>query len=61
MCSFVIGGDAVYVGRGWQIVGEHTNKYDNQSVGIAFIGDYTGQCSCAYCLYSGNCLDIIYF
>ncbi|XP_068087076.1 peptidoglycan recognition protein 3 [Anabrus simplex] len=39
--SFVIGGDnKVYEGRGWDIVGAHSPKYNFMSIGISFIGDY---------------------
>ncbi|XP_067015636.2 peptidoglycan-recognition protein SB1 [Anabrus simplex] len=38
---FCIGGDnKVYEGRGWDIVGAHSPKYNFMSIGICFIGDY---------------------
>ncbi|CAH2229743.1 jg5071, partial [Pararge aegeria aegeria] len=39
--NFVIGNDGrVYEGRGWNIEGAHTYKYNRCSLGIGFIGDY---------------------
>lgn len=39
--NFLIGGDgAAYVGRGWDKLGAHTFRYNRQSVGVAFIGDF---------------------
>lgn len=39
--NFLIGGDgAVYVGRGWDKIGEHTNNYNTGTIGIAFIGGF---------------------
>lgn len=51
--NFLVGGDgAVYIGRGWNIQGEHATGYNERSVGIAFIGtfnkiDPTNQQLCA--------------
>ena len=40
--SFVIGGDGnIYVGRGFNVVGAHAPKYNNKSVGICMLGDWT--------------------
>ncbi|XP_060520258.1 peptidoglycan-recognition protein LE-like [Cylas formicarius] len=37
--NFMIGSDGnVYEGRGWNVVGSHTQGYNARSVGIAFIG-----------------------
>ena len=35
-------GDA-YEGRGWDVVGAHTWRYNSISMGICIIGDYTGK------------------
>lgn len=40
--SFAVGVDAVYEGRGWEVVGAHAKGYNDHSLGIAFIGDYRG-------------------
>ncbi|KDR07311.1 peptidoglycan-recognition protein LB-like [Zootermopsis nevadensis] len=38
---FCIGGTGkVYEGRGWDVVGTHTPKYNSNSTGICFIGDF---------------------
>lgn len=40
--NFVVGGDgAVYVGRGWDIRGEHTYGFNAKSIGIGFIGTFS--------------------
>ncbi|XP_014206326.1 peptidoglycan-recognition protein LB-like isoform X2 [Copidosoma floridanum] len=40
--SFVIGEDGnIYEGRGWDNVGAHAPKYNNQSIGVCIIGDFT--------------------
>ncbi|KAH1179608.1 hypothetical protein KIL84_005658 [Mauremys mutica] len=42
--SFLIGEDGkVYEGRGWNTEGAHTYGYNDISLGIAFIGDFTGR------------------
>lgn len=39
--NFLIGGDgAVYVGRDWDRLGQHTRKHNAKSIGIAFIGKF---------------------
>ncbi|KAF4526858.1 hypothetical protein B566_EDAN013912 [Ephemera danica] len=39
--TFVVGGDgAVYEGRGWGRDGAHAPRYNDKSVGIAFVGDF---------------------
>lgn len=39
--NFMVGGDGyVYEGRGWDYVGQHTEGYDNKSLGIALIGQF---------------------
>lgn len=39
--NFLVGGDgAVYVGRGWDVRGEHTYGYNAKSIGIAFVGTF---------------------
>ncbi len=41
--SFLIGGDnQVYEGRGWDNEGAHAKGFNSRSIGIAIIGDYTG-------------------
>ncbi|XP_062554648.1 peptidoglycan-recognition protein LB isoform X1 [Armigeres subalbatus] len=40
--SFAIGGDGrVYEGRGFNVVGAHAPRYNDKSVGICMIGDWT--------------------
>lgn len=42
--SFLIGNDGnVYEGAGWNKVGAHTLGYNRKSIGIAFIGDFSGK------------------
>uniref|UniRef100_A0A2A4K4P1 Peptidoglycan recognition protein n=1 Tax=Heliothis virescens TaxID=7102 RepID=A0A2A4K4P1_HELVI len=39
--NFLIGNEGrVYVGRGWNVIGAHTQFYNRCSLGIGFIGDY---------------------
>lgn len=39
--NFLVGGDgAVYVGRGWNKIGEHTKGYNMKSICIAFVGTF---------------------
>ncbi|TMW40784.1 hypothetical protein DOY81_014135, partial [Sarcophaga bullata] len=41
--NFLIGCDGnVYEGRGWGVVGAHTYGYNRRSIGITFIGSFTG-------------------
>ena len=40
--SFLIGGDGkIYEGRGWNKSGAHTQGFNSQGYGVAFIGDFT--------------------
>lgn len=40
--TFAIGGDGnIYEGRGYGIVGAHAPNYNNRSIGLLFIGDYS--------------------
>ncbi|XP_044763069.1 peptidoglycan-recognition protein LB isoform X2 [Coccinella septempunctata] len=40
--SFAVGGDnRAYTGRGWSAVGAHAPHYNNRSIGICVIGDWT--------------------
>lgn len=42
--NFFVGGDGVvYVGRGWDVRGEHTFGYNAKSIGIALIGTFTDE------------------
>lgn len=42
--AFAVGGDGkVYKGRGFDVVGAHSPRYNDKSVGIALIGDWTGK------------------
>nr|CAD7406553.1 unnamed protein product [Timema poppensis] len=42
--NFAVGGDGhVYEGRGWDIVGAHSPSFNNISIGICLIGDYTSE------------------
>ncbi|CAH1129759.1 unnamed protein product [Ceutorhynchus assimilis] len=42
--SFASGGDnRIYMGRGWSAVGAHAPGYNNRSIGICVIGDWTEQ------------------
>lgn len=41
--NFLVGGDGqVYEGRGWGRQGAHAPGYNNQALGISFIGTFTG-------------------
>ncbi|KAL5273972.1 PGRPLB.2 family protein [Megaselia abdita] len=49
--TFAIGGDGnVYEGRGYGIVGAHAPNYNNRSIGLLFIGDYTHSLPTPYML-----------
>lgn len=40
--SFAVGGDGrIYRGRGYNVIGAHAPKYNDKSVGICLIGDWT--------------------
>ncbi|CAO1308808.1 unnamed protein product [Diamesa hyperborea] len=40
--NFCIGGDGlIYEGRGWQAMGAHTPGFNDKSLGICFLGDFT--------------------
>ncbi|XP_050677636.1 peptidoglycan-recognition protein LB-like [Leptidea sinapis] len=40
--NFAVGGDgSVYEGRGWEVVGAHSLHFNNYSIGICLIGDWT--------------------
>lgn len=42
--SFIIGGDGnIYEGAGWHKIGAHTRGYNSRSLGIGFIGNFTGK------------------
>lgn len=42
--SFVVGGDGlVFEGRGWGVVGAHTKGHNHDTLGIAFMGNYTSE------------------
>lgn len=42
--SYAIGGDGlVYQGRGFNVIGAHAPRYNDRSVGICLIGDWTGE------------------
>lgn len=42
--SYVIGGDGkIYEGRGFNVVGAHAPRYNNKSVGICLIGDWSSR------------------
>ncbi|XP_076255516.1 peptidoglycan-recognition protein LB-like isoform X3 [Rhynchophorus ferrugineus] len=42
--SFAAGGDnRIYVGRGWTSVGAHAPKYNDKSIGITLIGDWSNE------------------
>lgn len=42
--SFGIGGDGeVYEGRGFNVIGAHAPRYNNRSVGICLIGDWSSE------------------
>ena len=39
--NFLIGCDGiVYEGRGWGVQGDHTNGYNHNSIGVAFVGNF---------------------
>lgn len=40
--SFLIGGDGnIYEGRGWNVLGAHTQGYNSVGYGVCFIGSFT--------------------
>lgn len=40
--NFAVGGDGnIYEGRGWDRIGAHARSWNNKSIGIVLIGDYT--------------------
>lgn len=42
--NFCVGGNGmIYIGRGWDRQGAHAPGYNNQSIGICFIGTFTSQ------------------
>lgn len=42
--SFLVGGDGrIYEGAGWHTVGSHTSGFNNKSMGIGIIGNFTGE------------------
>lgn len=42
--NFVVGGDGyIYIGRNWEYEGNHTNKFNNCSIGIGLIGNFSSQ------------------
>lgn len=44
--NFLIGGDGrIYEGLGFGIRGEHAPRYNSQSIGIAFIGNFQSKSS----------------
>jgi hypothetical protein len=43
--NFLIGGDGrIYQGRGFNVVGTHAPRYNQKSIGICFIGDWSSRC-----------------
>jgi N-acetylmuramoyl-L-alanine amidase len=41
--NFLVGEDGnVYEGRGWNTVGTHAGNFNKKSIGICFIGNFTG-------------------
>lgn len=41
--SFAIGGNGeIFEGRGFNVVGAHAPRYNDKSVGICLIGDWSG-------------------
>ena len=42
--SFAIGGDGeIYHGRGYNVIGAHAPRYNDKSIGICLIGDWTSK------------------
>lgn len=42
--SFIVGGDGtVFEGRGWGVVGAHTKYNNDDSLGIAFMGNFNSK------------------
>lgn len=42
--SFAVGGDGrVYHGRGYNVIGAHAPRYNDKSIGICLIGDWTSE------------------
>lgn len=58
--SFAIGGDGrIYHGRGYNVVGAHAPKYNDKSIGICFIGDWTSNCSLSIFLLFSNIASLL--
>ncbi|XP_059609420.1 peptidoglycan-recognition protein 2-like isoform X2 [Phlebotomus argentipes] len=56
--NFLIGNDGrVYEGIGWDYVGRHTKNFNDISIGIAFIGDFTAPSSNEKKLNGGKSLE----
>ncbi|KAL8184655.1 UNVERIFIED_CONTAM: hypothetical protein K2H54_023160 [Gekko kuhli] len=56
--SFLIGEDGyVYEGRGWRAEGAHTLGYNDLSLGVAFIGLFTGTCIDRPLKQDSNCTE----
>lgn len=50
--TFGIGGDGkIYEGRGFNVIGAHAPQYNNRSVGICLIGDWTSECLIGFTNY----------
>ncbi|XP_055337271.1 peptidoglycan-recognition protein SC2-like [Paramacrobiotus metropolitanus] len=55
--SFLIGGDGtIFEGRGWNRVGAHTQGYNSNGYGIAFLGTFTSQLPTARAISSAKAL-----
>jgi peptidoglycan-recognition protein LB len=50
--SFAIGGDGrIYHGRGYNVIGAHAPRYNDKSIGICLIGDWTSKNFCCEFLF----------
>jgi N-acetylmuramoyl-L-alanine amidase len=60
--SFLIGEDGrVYEGRGWDRVGAHAPQYNHVSIGVCFLGDFSGTTMEKYRpIWSTKCCFILY-
>jgi peptidoglycan-recognition protein LB len=62
--SFSVGGDGrIYSGRGYNVIGAHAPRYNDKSVGICLIGDWTSNLcffSRSKILLSRDCLKMAF-
>uniref|UniRef100_A0A1B6IUS5 Peptidoglycan-recognition protein n=1 Tax=Homalodisca liturata TaxID=320908 RepID=A0A1B6IUS5_9HEMI len=54
--NFLVGDEYLFMGRGWQTVGAHAKGFNNNSIGICFIGDYREEIPSPRMLILGSAL-----